>query len=234
MGMTSVAEAKLDARIRPEIAVMRSRTSYPKRPLAMAREAGPGGGDAGTARPAAHGARGAGRNAPTGDALPAWSSPAAGSRGVPAKAPAAAPVRAAAPVPAGRTAARVPGALSAGAPLAAAKRCRDVSAGPIRLTRRGRIVVGTAVAVAALTAAGLLWLLVATQARAASQAKPGRATAGHVLTRVVVRQGQTLYGIAMAEDPSADPRVIIREIVDENALASTSIQVGQVLWVPRS
>ncbi|HEX7994048.1 MAG TPA: hypothetical protein VF506_09010, partial [Streptosporangiaceae bacterium] len=29
--MTSAAEAKLDARIRPEITILRSRTSYPRR-----------------------------------------------------------------------------------------------------------------------------------------------------------------------------------------------------------
>src|SRR5690349_12570366 len=31
MGITSAAEARLDARIRPEIAVLRSRTPYPRR-----------------------------------------------------------------------------------------------------------------------------------------------------------------------------------------------------------
>ena len=52
MGITSAAEAKLDARIRPEITVLRSRTSYPRRARGHASRRPalavlPGGADAG-------------------------------------------------------------------------------------------------------------------------------------------------------------------------------------------
>jgi len=50
----------------------------------------------------------------------------------------------------------------------------------------------------------------------------------------VVRPGQTLWSIATKADPAADPRAVIQEIVDDNALAGTAVQAGQVIWVPRS
>ncbi len=253
MGMTSAAEAKLDARIRPEIAVMRSRTSYPKRRRAATAEATPGAGgtDSGCQEVPGGGVStdGAGH-----DHLPATAadqaavtSPSAGGSAAaswPARTPVQARTPTRSPAPGGtvrtapgRTAqARTSSArLAPGrtAPARTAPARTAVPDGRLRLTRRGRVVVGTAVAVAALTAAGLLWLILAGQARAASHTQPALATAGRALTRVVVRPGQTLYSIALAADPTADPRVIIREIVDQNALASTSIQVGQVLWVPR-
>ena len=48
MGITSAAEAKLDARIRPDISVLRSRTPYPRRHR-PALAALPGGAQAGPA-----------------------------------------------------------------------------------------------------------------------------------------------------------------------------------------
>lgn len=155
MGMTSAAEANLDARIRPEISAMRSKTSYRRR-------------------------------------RPDSESPA--------------------PEP------QVP----------ASQATRPT---PIRLTRRGRIVVWTlaAVGVAALTA--LIWLAVAGQAQASSHLKGGGPAAGSV-RRVVVKPGQTLWSIATRADPAADPRITIGEIVDLNSLRGTGIQVGQVLLIP--
>jgi LysM repeat protein len=54
------------------------------------------------------------------------------------------------------------------------------------------------------------------------------------MLRVVVRPGQTLWSIATKADPSADPRVVIQQIIDDNALSGTTVSAGQVLWVPRS
>jgi hypothetical protein len=85
--------------------------------------------------------------------------------------------------------------------------------------------------VAAVTA--LIWLAVAGSAEAASQVGPG-GPIGHSMLRVVVRPGQTLWSIASKADPAADPRIVIAEIIDDNALAGTAIQAGQVIWVPRS
>lgn len=147
MGMTSPAEAMLDARIRPEITALRSRTA----PLAK-----------------------------------------------------------------GRTQKR---------PEAGGK------AAPIRLTRRGRVAVGVLVAIGAALA-GLLWLAIGGQAEASSHLPRG-GSPDRGMIRVVVRPGQTLWGIAVHADPSADPRVVIGEIVSDNALSGTGVQAGQILWVPR-
>jgi len=161
MGMTSAAEAKLDARVRPQISELRSRTPYPKpRPDAGTQEAG----------------------------------------------------------------SQAPAAQS---PAPAAQRT------PIRLTRRGRIVVGTLIGIGVAALAAAIWLAIAGQAQASGNAKAGR-SAGGTVARVVVQPGQTLWGIAAKVDPGADPRVIIPQIVDMNSLSSTALSVGQVLWVPRS
>jgi LysM repeat protein len=164
MGMTSAAEAKLDARVRPQILELRSRTPYPKRRS-----------DAGAQEAQSQEAQ---------------------SQEARSRAPAVRPA-------------------------------------PIRLTRRGRIVVGTLTGIVVAALAALIWLAVAGQAQASGDAKVGRSTGGTV-ARVVVQPGQTLWGIASQVDPGADPRVIIPQIVDMNSLSSTAINVGQVLWVPRS
>ncbi|HUD36399.1 MAG TPA: LysM peptidoglycan-binding domain-containing protein [Streptosporangiaceae bacterium] len=114
----------------------------------------------------------------------------------------------------------------AGGPAAATRRT------PVRLTRRGRIVVGTLVGITAAAAASVIWLAVAGQAQASSHAGaavPLRSS----MVRVVVRPGQTLWEIAEKADPSADPRTIVPQIVTINSLPGTGIDVGQVLWVPR-
>ena len=38
----------------------------------------------------------------------------------------------------------------------------------------------------------------------------------------------------LRDQPAADPRIVIQQIVGDNALSSTAISVGQVLWVPRT
>ena len=103
--------------------------------------------------------------------------------------------------------------------------------GQVRLTRRGRLVVW---ALAALTAAAVLipvWLLAAGGAQAANHGLPPAAVhAG--LRQVVVRPGQTLWSIALAADPAADPRVVTQEIIQVNALSSQVLVPGESLWVP--
>jgi len=189
MGMTSAAEAKLDARIRPDITILRSRTPYPRRhrpALAIL----PGGADL----------------------------PGAAESGRPPRAGQAGEV-ATVPRPDAGAAART--TRSAAQPQ------------PIRLTRRGRIVIGALVAIAVAGVAALVWLAVAGRAQAAGHVRPG-SPAVHSMLRVVVRPGDTLWSIAAKADPTADPRIVIQQIVDDNALSGTAISGGQVLWVPRS
>jgi hypothetical protein len=106
-------------------------------------------------------------------------------------------------------------------------------AGGVRLTRRGRMVLACFVITVLTAAVMLLWLTVPGGARAASHAqRPGAAYQG--LVRVVVRPGQTLWSIASRAQPAADPRIVIQQIIEVNALSGTVIQPGETLWVPRA
>jgi LysM domain len=109
---------------------------------------------------------------------------------------------------------------------------------PVRLTRRGRAVVASLAMLAAAAIVALLWLSLAAGAQAASAGQsrqPGQsARSGYLgMTRIVVRPGQTLWSIAAAAEPSADPRIVIPQIMEANALSGTSIRAGELLWVPK-
>jgi LysM domain len=219
MGMTSAAEAKLDARIRPEITALRSRTPYPRRAPGHARRSTaltmlPGG--AGSAQFSRH----AGEPAPAGTV----------QAGLPLTGAAVAVARPAIRHAAARQdlageAASGPGRRAAVASV------RPGATSAVRLTRRGKIVAGAFMALVAASLAALIWLAVAGQAEAAGHVTRGGSV--HSMLRVVVRPGETLWSIAVRADPAADPRVVIQQIIDDNALRGSSIQAGQVLWVPR-
>jgi LysM repeat protein len=54
------------------------------------------------------------------------------------------------------------------------------------------------------------------------------------MTAVVVQPGQTLWSIALRAEPAADPRVIVSQIMEFNALSNDVVAPGERLWVPRS
>lgn len=62
---------------------------------------------------------------------------------------------------------------------------------------------------------------------------PGAPATRGGLTRVEVRQGQSMWSIAETYDPNADTRVVIQQILQMNSLTSDQVQPGQLLWVPR-
>ena len=97
---------------------------------------------------------------------------------------------------------------------------------PLRLTRRGRIVV-TAVTVVLLA---VLSLILARSAQATNQtpARPGQS-----LTKVTVSPGQSLWSVAETADPNADTRAVVQQIVELNSLSGSAVYAGQRLWVPR-
>ena len=92
--------------------------------------------------------------------------------------------------------------------------------------------------VAALITAGvvlvaaLAWLAGTTRAQAAGSGPPASAVY-HSLRSVVVQPGESLWAIAEQADPAGDPRSVMQEIIDINALHGTSVQPGQRLWLPR-
>jgi hypothetical protein len=99
---------------------------------------------------------------------------------------------------------------------------------PVRLTRRGRVVV--AVATALLLA--VLSLVIAASAQATSHPAPYSA-AQRNLAQVTVRPGQSLWSVAENADPNADTRVVVQQIIGLNGLTGNVVFAGQRLWVPR-
>ena len=99
---------------------------------------------------------------------------------------------------------------------------------PLRLTRRGRVVV----AVAAALVLAALSLVIASAALAASHPVSSRA-AQQGLAQVAVRPGQSLWSVAESADPAADTRVVIQQIIELNGLTGNVVFAGQRLWVPR-
>jgi len=99
---------------------------------------------------------------------------------------------------------------------------------PLRLTRRGRVVV----AVAAVLLLAVLSLVIAASAQATSHpvSSPGTQQS---LAQVTVRPGQSLWSVAEAADPNADTRVVIQRVVELNGLTGNVVFAGQRLWVPR-
>lgn len=105
-----------------------------------------------------------------------------------------------------------------------------MSHAPLRFTRRGRIVVGVCLVVVVSVAVLLVTALASGRAQATNHGQPRAGYQG--LHQVVVRPGQTLWAIAAAAEPSADPRDVIQEIISANSLGSPTISAGELLWVP--
>ncbi len=104
--------------------------------------------------------------------------------------------------------------------------------GGLRLTRRGRRVLTGFVMLVIVVSAMLIWTSVAGGAQAPGRGAPP-SSAYQGLAQVVVQPGQTIWSIAAAAEPSADPWTVVQQISDANALNGTQIQAGQLLWVPR-
>lgn len=105
------------------------------------------------------------------------------------------------------------------------------AARPVRLTRRGRRVVGGLAVAAAALAAFLLSLALSGGALASSHGSAGSPLQG--MRQVVVQPGQNLWSLAAQAEPGADPRLVIPQIVSANSLAGDAIFPGEQLRVPR-
>jgi hypothetical protein len=97
----------------------------------------------------------------------------------------------------------------------------------LHLTRRGWIVLA-AVPLALLAAAVLIvGSFFTSQAQASG--------VGGTVTDTVhinVASGETLWALAAEYAPHRDPRAVVEEIVELNALASSTVQAGQSLHIP--
>src|SRR4029077_3952359 len=92
------------------------------------------------------------------------------------------------------------------APAARSGRPRDTPVAPLRLTRRGRVVV----ALAAALLVTMVSLLLAGVAPAAHHGPSPRA-ARENLVQVIVRPGQSLWSVAESADPDQDTRAVIQQ-----------------------
>ena len=96
------------------------------------------------------------------------------------------------------------------------------SAGHTRLTRRGRVLLLTAL-VAVLFGAFSL-------GRSVSEAAPPSAQpAPHLVT---VQQGDSLWTLARQAAPDHDPREVVAQIRDLNDLSTSGLTPGQLLVLP--
>ena len=96
---------------------------------------------------------------------------------------------------------------------------------PLRITKRGRAVV-TVLAAIPLVAGALVFAVnggMATATQTGSSA---------VFEHVTVASGQSLWELAAALAPSADPRDVVSDIVHLNQLDGADVQPGQQLAIP--
>ena len=56
---------------------------------------------------------------------------------------------------------------------------------------------------------------------------------GRYAAKVEVRPGQSLWSLAEAYDPDADPRLVVQQIQQLNSMTGDQVQPGEVLWMPR-
>lgn len=103
------------------------------------------------------------------------------------------------------------------------------SSAPLRLTRRGRIVlIGVPLVLVAV-------FLLSLSGFFNSPAKASDSASDLAVTptvTVTVQPGQSLWTIASAVDPNRDARDVVADIVQLNNLSAGSVLPGQQLFVP--
>jgi hypothetical protein len=118
-------------------------------------------------------------------------------------------------------------------PASAPSRVPAQQARRTRLTRRGRRVVWAFVVLLLVAVLTPVLLALASGAQAANHGLPPSAVRAS-MRQVVVKPGQSLWSIALNAEPQADPRAVIQQIMESNALGSQIVVPGESLWVPRA
>ena len=106
---------------------------------------------------------------------------------------------------------------------------RPAALPPLRLTRRGRIVL---IGIPLVLLAALLLSLAGffnSPAKASDSAAELQTTSAVTVT---VQPGQSLWGIAAAVVPDRDARDVVADIVQLNNLSAGAVFPGQQLFVP--
>lgn len=99
------------------------------------------------------------------------------------------------------------------------------SAPRLRLTRRGRVVVGALLAVPAAMAIVL-------SAFSGMPAQAGSTASSASFEHITVASGESLWDLAGWIAPDADPRTVVDALVALNQLPTTEVQPGQRLAIP--
>jgi hypothetical protein len=101
-----------------------------------------------------------------------------------------------------------------------------------RLTRRGRRLIWASAILLVVAVITPVVLALASGAQASNHGVPPSAVwAG--MRQVVVQPSDSLWSIALRAEPRADPRVVVQQIMDYNAMGSQVVVPGENLWVPR-
>lgn len=95
----------------------------------------------------------------------------------------------------------------------------------LRLTRRGRTVLGVVV-LAPVLAASIAFGLNAAPAAAGDSAESVQ------LTYVTVGSGESLWAVAESVAPGHDPRDVITDIIKLNGLSSANVPAGSRIAIP--
>jgi hypothetical protein len=100
---------------------------------------------------------------------------------------------------------------------------------PLRLTRRGRVVL---IGIPLVLLAALLFFLAGFLNAPAKAADSAADLALTPTVSVTVQSGESLWGIAAQVAPERDPRDVIADIVQLNNLNAGTVLPGQQLFVP--
>ena len=111
------------------------------------------------------------------------------------------------------------------APIALAPRAASTSGSHLRITRRGKIVITTLLAVPAA-------LLIGSFAFSAAPAEATLASTTSDFSYVTVQDGESLWAVAERVAPQADPRDVIADIERLNGVESSAVAPGQSLAIP--
>lgn len=102
-----------------------------------------------------------------------------------------------------------------------------VPAPRLRITSRGRLVLGTVLAVPAVLVALFLGQLLGQEGAVATDT-----AASTTFEYVSIAPGQSLWQLAEQVAPGADPREVVADILALNNLSSGDVQPGQELAIP--
>ena len=99
---------------------------------------------------------------------------------------------------------------------------------PVRLTRRGRVVVLLTLLVLLM----LAFVLGRAGSSLAATHRPGQAAAAQTAAQTTVHPGESLWAVARRVAPDQDPRAEVLRIRELNHLGSGAVQPGQLLILP--